>query len=207
MLRQIVRSGPRPSFASTVPRSGEPFPPLDPCGTVLQLRRYYGSLRLLAVRLASLRCPSFRDTTHALVGLGAKVSERAHLRRGCHPVRGPGLVRGDDKVSQVPGESSRCAPCSQTPVGSTRQAVQARRMLPSAFSTASAPTTDPVEAQSHGSHRRCLRFAARVTPATTQDSLPAGGQPGRAGFDPQDSIRRFRLVASFSSRLRLAQTK
>src|SRR3990172_4922676 len=27
------------------------------------------------------------------------------------------LVRGDGKVSQVPGESSRCTPCSRTPVG------------------------------------------------------------------------------------------
>ena len=36
------------------------------------------------------------------------------------------------------------------------------------------------EAQSHGLHARCLRFAAtvaRVLPTAAQDSLPAGGPP------------------------------
>ena len=37
------------------------------------------------------------------------------------------------------------------------------------------------EAQSHGLHARCLRFAAWVAPGLAQDSLPAGGHPWLAG--------------------------
>src|SRR4051794_23866419 len=32
-----------------------------------------------------------------------------------------------------------------------------------------------LEADYHGLHTRCLRFVARITPTTTQDSLPVGG--------------------------------
>jgi hypothetical protein len=58
-------------------------------------------------------------------------------------------------------------------------------MLPSAFSTTSAPTTRNFEAQSHGLHTCCLRFAATVTrvlPTAAQDSLPAGGPPWPGGI-------------------------
>ncbi len=40
------------------------------------------------------------------------------------------------------------------------------------------------EAESRGPHARCLRFAVSVTQNTTQDSLPAGGQPLLSGISP-----------------------
>jgi hypothetical protein len=45
------------------------------------------------------------------------------------------------------------------------------------------PIVRSLEADYHGLHTRCLRFAARGYPKTTQDSLPVGGQPlpGRFG--------------------------
>jgi len=77
-------------------------------------------------------------------------------------------------------------PCSQTPVdlragpvrvfalqhlGVAFRQLQRRRLQRRYFG-----------APSHGLHTRCLRFAARVDLWTTQDSLPAGGQPCPGGL-------------------------
>jgi len=51
--------------------------------------------------------------------------------------------------------------------------------------------TSSFGAESHGLSTRCLRFVARVFPrSTTQDSLPAGGQPLPGGIGvPQDPTK------------------
>jgi hypothetical protein len=45
------------------------------------------------------------------------------------------------------------------------------------------------EAQSHGLHTRCLRFAARVTPAPRKTRFRMGASLSRAGFSPARSLR------------------
>lgn len=56
-------------------------------------------------------------------------------------------------------------------------------------------------AQSHGLHRRCLRFAAPVTRETTQDSLPGGGQPYPRGLRPAGSVRKVSETTHLTSSL------
>ena len=45
-----------PSFPPTVPPAGAPFPPRGLVGSIPPLRRYYETLRLLAVHPPALRC-------------------------------------------------------------------------------------------------------------------------------------------------------
>ena len=184
LVRQIVRSGPRPSFAPTVPRSGEPFPPLGPCGMVPQLQRYSGSLRLLAGHLASLRflrsaIPRMRSSVLARRSASALAFAGGVTRsvaRGMGAWRRQGLPRFLE------------SPLDARPVLRPRwvraPGVPARRMLPSAFCTASAPTSR----SSRGSFTRLASSLSTLRrqgrPCTTQDSLPAGCQPSPGGVRP-----------------------
>lgn len=57
-------------------------------------------------------------------------------------------------------------PCSKTPVGPYVPSHSGTMVLPSTNKTVSAPTLEiNFEAQLHGLHTRCLRFAFWVTPA------------------------------------------
>ena len=55
-------------------------------------------------------------------------------------------------------------PCSQTPAGPSRQATTARRCGLPLFVQRRLPRFASFEAQSHGPHTRCLRFAGWTTP-------------------------------------------
>jgi hypothetical protein len=80
--------------------------------------------------------------------------------------------------SQVPGRTLLCTcPGLIHPGGPSMPGHSAPRILPSASATTSAPRSRSLEADYHGLHTRCLRFAARGYPNATQDSLPVGGQP------------------------------
>ncbi len=80
--------------------------------------------------------------------------------------------------SQVPGWTLLCTcPGLIHPGGPSTLGHWAPRILPSAGATTSAPQSQSLEADYHGLHTRCLRFAARGYPIATQDSLPLGGQP------------------------------
>ena len=92
------------------------------------------------------------------------------------------------RASQVPGEPHVCMPCSPTPAGSLRQAIAAHRYGLPPFGQRRLPRCRTYEAQWHGLHTPCVRFAAWVTPAprntrfrllasfTGQGWLPAGFQ-------------------------------
>ena len=103
-----------PSFPSSVPYSGLPFPPRGPVGTVPPHRRYYERLRLPDFRPASLRL--LRSAVPSVAPLFAPVEAE-------HAVRGPGRLRvarpftaGEARISQVPGDPSVHSLRSKTPV-------------------------------------------------------------------------------------------
>ena len=114
------------------------------------------------------------------------------LRRSCR--------RGDDGTSQVPGEPLCTCPALFRPRWDrTRQADFSVSMLPSATTTASAPTTTglsrlshtactlAVYASQHGSPHDHARLASGCWPAL----------PGGIGY-PQGSDERFQLSITFS---------
>ena len=114
---------------------------------------------------------------------------------------GPDRSRPPRKRQGLPGSwgSLVYMPCSRTPAGPRCRALARlrapaprcclplllRRRLPQRY----------FGALSHGLHTRCLRFAARVDLWSTQDSLPAGGQPSPGGQRcsrvPRGSTARF----------------
>src|SRR6266545_2030677 len=114
-------------------------------GSVPPLLQYYGPLRLPAALPATLQFP-WPD------GTASRPPLRSHGLRAPLP-HGPGVcstglptpasLRGNDRVSQVPGEPPVPMPCSPTPMGPPRQAILGASVLPSAPLTTSAPTINP----------------------------------------------------------------
>ena len=125
--------------------------------------------------------------------------------------------RGDDGISQVPGEPSqtrpglrprrdpRARPFRRQPYSSALGCCQSR------FRRRWLPRLTPFGAQSHGSPARCLRFAATVTRAPRKTRYRVAGQPSRTGLQPaglhcEVSAALF-YMASSSPRLCLAHRK
>src|SRR3989304_295020 len=103
------------------------------------------------------------------------------------------LVRGDGKVSQVPGESSRCTPCSQTPVGP-----RARRSSASDFAFRLLYSVGSHEQILSGLiHTACIVavYASQAGSRLHHARLASGWLPALAG---RDSTRRT-PVEDFSS--------
>jgi len=132
------------------------------------------ALRFLRLAVPRL-CRAFRDlppghsTDPGAWGLGRRCPVPAHCRRG------------DDWASQVPGGPPVSMPCSSTPVGPVMPGQLSTPVLPSGFTTPSAPTTMglsrlndtacslAVYASQHGSPRDHARLASGCWPA-----LPGG---------------------------------
>ena len=100
----------------------------------------------------------------------------------------PALSRGETRVSQVPGPSSSCVPCSTTPPGATApRPLSVRSLLPSGCLTPWAPwKADSFRGyMAHGplvrvpTHRR-IRYRVR----RKARYRPGGLTLGRAGFAP-----------------------
>ena len=100
----------------------------------------------------------------------------------------PALSRGETRVSQVPGPSSSCVPCSTTPPGATApRPFSVRSLLPSGCLTPWAPwKADSFRGyMAHGplvrvpTHRR-IRYRVR----RKARYRPGGLTLGRAGFAP-----------------------
>ena len=153
--------------------------------------------RIAALRLPAVRRASLRFLRSALPTEGSETT-------------GPLRFLGNPHM---------CMPCSATPVSFARLGRRDASLhlpalsWPSALTKASA-LTNPLargnyfEAQSHGLHIRCLRFAATVARyffTATQNSLPAGDLPWPGGLGTRRvSSRGFSFyIASSSSRLGL----
>jgi hypothetical protein len=100
------------------------------------------------------------------------------LGSGLRPVS----LRGDIEASQVPGESAACMPCSTTPARPNPSGPLDGPVLPSEGETSSALASVGFEAQSHGLHAGCLRFAAEVTLVPRKTRFRLGTSLPRAGL-------------------------
>jgi hypothetical protein len=110
---------------------------------------------------------------------------------------GPGLRRASAVVSlerRTPPRFLGCPrgvpwsrPAVEQPGGTPRPGRYGRAVLPSATRKASAPTSKPFEAQSHGPLTRCLRFTTTV--ARRRARLASGRWPAFAGQDRPAGLR------------------
>ena len=148
--------------------------------------------------------PSFGGTTRALVVLARESASAPTLAGAVTRSMARGFRVETTRSPRFLGSPPTTRP-ARRPRWDLRARPSSASMLPSASRTASAPTTQRFGAQSHGSWRRCLRFAARVTPGPRKTRFRLVASLGRAGFDPQDSTVSFRSVPTTSSRLILAQ--
>ena len=154
------------SFPSMVPRPGAPFPPRDtlgggsPASAVLRGAPTPGR----PSRRASF--PSLGGTTFPAPLFAPTHAGAAHVGLGLLSAGSPpALWGGDDRVSQVPGESPRVRALLYDPGGTgyTRPVQCADAAFRLTQGVGSRHHID-CGAQSHGPHTRCLRFAGRVSP-------------------------------------------
>jgi hypothetical protein len=156
--------------------------------------------------------PSRRASLPSLGGT-SRASQVRSRRRAARRRRAWGLVfgpptdlsRGDDQVSQVPGEPSAYMPCSSTPARSRCPASSTPRcsLPPCQQRRPSQPWV--LRGSIPRPARSLCTLRSRDHSRTTQHSVPAGGQPlpGGTGY-PQGSHEGFRhhepSMASSSSR-------
>jgi hypothetical protein len=188
----------------------QPLPSAGSLGRLSPLHRYYGLLRLPTARPASLRSPFTPRYLVALL-LRSRTGEALPVRAWSLVTRCP--VRGSSRRrSDLPG-SWRALACVCHGLGLRPGldtsplrylgAAPARRMT-------KAPTTkDDFGAELHGFRTRCLRFAARVTPAPRKTRFRLVASLYRAGFVSRWALLSVSVIAYMTSsrpRLCLAQS-
>ena len=170
-----------PSFPPPVPPAGAPFPPRGLVGSIPPLRRYYETLRLLAVHPPALRCLRYHPSTCGFApsdarccvhGLGLLVSR-------CPPPGG--LYDGDDEASRVPGKPTRTHATRSDPgeVAASTASEMRRDSLPSNARRRPSQTM-------HFGERGlapCERFAPWVTPGPRITRFRLAADLGRMGLD------------------------
>ena len=116
-------------------------------------------------------------------------------------------LRGDVRISQVPGGPSCTRPALRPRWSPGAASFSRAGMLPSAIPTASASTTNQISGLDHAAHALAVYASRRGSLPPVQDSLPAGrtALAGR-GF-PARSLEMFLVITSSSSRFSLAQEK
>jgi hypothetical protein len=146
-------------------------------GEFSQLQRYYQSATTSCCPSCRTSFPSLGSTS---VALGCLLLNGRVLRQGLELVTRwlqPGCCRGDDRISQVPGEPrlSVCTCSHPTPAG---------LLAPDHNGTAAWPLVSEKQRLPREGFRRSIAWLSdslstlRRTgyPATTQDSLPVAGQ-------------------------------
>ncbi len=109
----------RPRVQHQAPPFGFSFLPPGPAGPVPRLHQYYEGAATSCRPFRRTSFPSFGGTSLALV-IFAPRRTSAPSRPGVgHPVPPAGIRRGDDRISQVPGEPqlSVCTCSTPTPAG------------------------------------------------------------------------------------------
>ena len=97
--------------------------------------------------------------------------------------------------SQVPGRPLRTCPALRPRRTAAPQATTGTPMVPSAFTTASAPPCANFGAPSRGLHALCVRFEAGVTPGQRNTRFRLVASLGRAGLSPAGSHRWFTVMS------------
>ena len=175
-----------PSFPPPVPPAGAPFPPRGLVGSIPPLRRYYETLRLLAVHPPALRClrPAVPSEHLRLrsVGRQGAASTASGLVSRCPPLGG--LYDGDDEASRVPGKPTRTHATRSDPgeVAASTASEMRRDSLPSNARRRPSQTMH-FGAQSRGLRAPCERFAPGVTPGPRITRFRLAADLGRMGLD------------------------
>ena len=186
------------------------FPPRGlPRGGIPPLQRYYEMFRRPAAHPAALRCLRLAVPSVRLC---------SSLHADPAPVRRPGVLQSDNpQVAHVgwrrpglPGSWRTLVhvPCSRTPTGPPRQASCDASVLPSAFSTASAPAITVLTGLNHTA-RTLAVYASQCRSPGHHARLATGwaANPSRAGLAPAGLQREVSAHASPFPRLILAQAK
>ena len=113
----------------------------------------------------------------------------------CIAAPAPPLHGGEDEISQVPGRPLRTCPALRPRRTAAPQATTGTPMVPSTFTTASAPPCANFGAPSRGLHALCVRFAAGVTPGQRNTRFRLVASLGRAGLSPAGSHRWFTVMS------------
>jgi len=179
------------SFPPSVPCSGAPFPPRGPLAAFPRFSgttRHSDSLTLLAPCSVS-----FARRYHGSPVLRSP-ERRVPPPRSLGLVRFPlpALRRGSVWASQVPGGPS----CARAPFSDPGEAREPGpfRLLAAAFRCRHGVGSSRrfyFEAQSRGPRTRCLRFAARVSPAPRKTRFRLGASFTGRGLNPQGPFVRF----------------
>ena len=153
------------------------FPPPGPPRRVPRLQRYYQSAMTSCRPFRRTSLPSLGGTSRSLVRFAPRRTSVPPRPGVGHPVTPAGISRGDDRISQVPGEP-RLSVCTCS-VDAGRTAVH---------QTIAVPQRGPWYVEQQRLPRRVFRrsiawlsdwlstLRSAGYPATTQDSLPAAGQ-------------------------------
>src|SRR6185437_9965761 len=169
-------------------------------GPVPPPRRYYGALRLPAVRLAALRCLRLAIPPFASGLLPAAGTHDRGLRGVGVPVPEPEISMEAAASLRFPGDPHVPAPCSWTPVG-PKHVRPLRRVgaAPACVNDGGSRKETVFGARSHGIGTGCLRFAVRVSPPHAR--LASGCWPsstGRDSFTRRVTTKGFRVRVSSS---------
>ena len=140
-----------------------PSPSTGSLGLVPPLHRYGEELRLPAVRPAALRCLRLAVPSGARYLLPPPTSASA-VGQGFLPGCPSRSSSGDVRTSQVPGEPQCVCAVLFDPGGASAPGDKARRCCRRSENHGGPREQFHFEAQSHGSHAPCVRFAAGVTP-------------------------------------------
>ncbi len=177
-----------PDVPCIFPSSGSvarlPSPSAGSLGVVPLLHRYGGELRLPAAPPAALR---YLRTALTIARSSSSLPhrvERAEVGPGLFVVRAP--VPPDAMETTGPprflGNPCACMPCSSTPAGPRCQAIAAPRCCRRSENHDGPREQFHFEAQSHGPHAPCVRFAAGVTPVPRNTRFRLVANLCRAGL-------------------------
>ena len=164
--------------ASSIIRSAASHPP-GPLGGVPRPHRYHQPTPTSRPpsRLAS--SPSLGTTTASPSFVPPEQGNSPWAWTTSIAAPAPPLHGGEDEISQVPGRPLRTCPALRPRRTAAPQATTGTPMVPSAFTTASAPPCANFGAPSRGLHALCVRFEAGVTPDNA--TLDSGWWPALAG--------------------------
>jgi len=183
------------SFPPAVPCADAPFPPQGPVGSVPLLPRYYEAFRLPDDPPARLRCLRRRGTTATRLSLPWRSGAHPPRARVVHRLPQPATRRGVVRASQVPGEPS-CGRALLSDPGETPSTLPVTALgccLPLLVRRRLSRRFNSFGAQSHGPPTRCLRFAARVSPAPRKTRFRLVASFAGRGLNPQGPFVRFPL--------------
>ena len=115
-------------------------------------------------------------------------------------LRHSGILRGDDRASQVPGEPHCMHALLLTPVGPRRECRHAPRCCLPHLEQRRLPQGVTFGAQSHGLHTPCVRFMSGVTPLPCNTRFRLSAHlPDGIGYPPGSNEKFPRFIQSLSN--------